>query len=28
MHPERWLESRVRADVRVIDERLAPESVY
>lgn len=28
MHPERWLESLVRADVRVIDERLEPESVY
>ena len=28
MHPERWLESRVRADVSVIDERLEPESVY
>jgi hypothetical protein len=28
MHPERWLESLVRADVNVIDERLEPESVY
>jgi hypothetical protein len=28
MHPERWLESLVRADVRVIDERLETESVY
>ena len=28
MHPERWLESLVRADVRVIDERLESESVY
>lgn len=28
MHPERWLESLVRADVSVIDERLEPESVY
>jgi len=28
MHPERWLESLVRADVSVIDERLATESVY
>lgn len=28
MHPERWLESFVRADVSVIDERLEPESVY
>jgi hypothetical protein len=28
MHPERWLESLVRADVRVIDERLETESGY
>ena len=28
MHPERWLESLVRADVRMIDERLESESVY
>lgn len=28
MHPERWLESLVRADVSVIDERLELESVY
>jgi len=28
MHPERWLESLVRADVSVIDEKLEPESVY
>jgi hypothetical protein len=28
MHPERWLEALVRADVSVIDERLEPESVY
>jgi hypothetical protein len=28
MHPERWLESLVRADVSVIDERLETESVY
>jgi hypothetical protein len=28
MHPERWLESLVRADVSVIDERLEAESVY
>jgi hypothetical protein len=28
MHPERWLESLVRADVGVIDERLETESVY
>ena len=28
MHPERWLESLVRADVSVIDERLESESVY
>lgn len=28
MHPERWLESLVRADVTVIDERLEAESVY
>lgn len=28
LHPERWLESLVRADVRVIDERLENESVY
>ncbi len=28
MHPERWLESLVRADVSVIDERLEPESVH
>jgi len=28
MHPERWLESLVRADVGVIDERLEAESVY
>jgi len=28
MHPERWLESLVRGDVSVIDERLEPESVY
>jgi len=28
MHPERWLESLVRAGVSVIDERLEPESVY
>ena len=28
MHPERWLESLVRADVSVIDERLENESVY
>jgi hypothetical protein len=28
MHPERWLESLVRADVSVIDERLEIESVY
>jgi len=28
MHPERWLESLVRGDVRVIDERLETESVY
>src|SRR5579862_8006547 len=27
-HPERWLESLVRADVSVIDERLETESVY
>jgi hypothetical protein len=26
MHPERWLESLVRADISVIDERLEPES--
>lgn len=28
MHPERWLESLVRADVCVIDERLETESAY
>jgi hypothetical protein len=28
MHPERWLETLVRADVSVIDERLETESVY
>jgi len=28
MHPERWLESLVQADVSVIDERLETESVY
>jgi hypothetical protein len=28
MHPERWLESLVRADVSAIDERLETESVY
>jgi hypothetical protein len=28
MHPEGWLESLVRADVSVIDERLETESVY
>jgi len=28
MHPERWLESLMRADVSVIDERLEMESVY
>ena len=28
MHPERWLESLVRSDVSVIDERLETESVY
>ncbi|HVN17539.1 MAG TPA: hypothetical protein VMU05_02175 [Dongiaceae bacterium] len=28
MHPERWLESLVRADVSVIDERFETESVY
>jgi hypothetical protein len=28
MNPERWLESLVRADVSVIDERLETESVY
>ena len=28
LHPERWLESLVRTDVSVIDERLEPESVY
>jgi len=28
MHPERWLESLVRADVSVIDERLETESAY
>jgi hypothetical protein len=28
MHPECWLESLVRADVSVIDERLETESVY
>jgi hypothetical protein len=28
MHPERWLESLVKNDVSVIDERLEPESVY
>jgi hypothetical protein len=28
MHPERWLESLVRADVSMIDERLEAESVY
>jgi hypothetical protein len=28
MHPERWLESLVRTDVSVIDERLETESVY
>jgi hypothetical protein len=28
MHPERWLESLVRADVSIIDERLEAESVY
>ena len=28
MHPERWLESLVRADVSVIDEKLETESVY
>jgi hypothetical protein len=28
MHPERWLESLVRGDVSVIDERLETESVY
>ena len=28
MHPERWLESLVRADVSTIDERLEKESVY
>jgi hypothetical protein len=28
MHPERWLESLVSADVSVIDERLETESVY
>jgi len=28
MHPERWLESLVRGDVSVIDERLGTESVY
>jgi len=28
MHPERWLESLVRSDVSVIDERLETESAY
>ena len=28
MHPERWLESLVVADVSVIDERLNPQSLY
>jgi hypothetical protein len=28
MHPERWLESLVKTDVSVIDERLEAESVY
>jgi hypothetical protein len=28
MHPERWLQSLVRADVSLIDERLETESVY
>ena len=28
MHPERWLESLVRADLSLIDERLETESVY
>ena len=28
MHPERWLESLVRADVSMIDERLETESAY
>ena len=28
MHPERWLESLIRNDVNVIDERLETESVY
>ena len=28
MHPERWLESLVRADVSLIDERLETESAY
>ena len=28
MHPERWLESLVKTDVSVIDERLETESVY
>jgi hypothetical protein len=28
MHPERWLESLVRADVSALDERLETESVY
>jgi hypothetical protein len=28
LHPERWLESLVRTDVSVIDDRLEPESVY
>jgi hypothetical protein len=28
MHPERWLESLVKADVSLIDERLEAESVY
>ncbi len=28
LHPERWLESLVRADVSVIDEQLETESVY
>jgi hypothetical protein len=28
MHPERWLESLVKADISVIDERLETESVY
>jgi hypothetical protein len=28
MHPARWLESLVRTDVSVIDERLETESVY